>query len=79
MGILVAELEDLVQIFDEERRHLRRAVIAHEDLDARDEALLRTDGRPFHRQRLLVAGRPVLWDGDSDLPVYRITLEECVL
>ena len=32
---LVAELEDLVQIFDEERRHLRRAVGAHEDLHAR--------------------------------------------
>ena len=33
--ILVAELENFVEVFDQERRHLRRTVGVHEDLDAR--------------------------------------------
>ena len=44
---LVAELEDLVQIFDEERRHLRRAVGVHEDLDARYQTFLGAHGGPL--------------------------------
>ena len=57
--VLVAELEDLVQIFDEERRHLR-LFFAHEDLDARYQTFLGAHGRPLDRQRLLVAGLPGL-------------------
>ena len=34
--ILVAELENFVEVFDQEGRHPRRAVGVHEDLDARD-------------------------------------------